>query len=71
MKEKFFTDVDHLEVLVKFYINYHGDDEDLDYEFQVSKGYIYYIKKRHDFVSKPCHIKRQPSMNIVYMNQFI
>lgn len=71
MKGKCFTDVDCLEVLVEFYINYHGDDEDLDYEFQVSKGYIYYFKKRHGFVSKLCHIKRRPSMNIVYMNQFI
>ena len=57
MKRRCFTDVDCLEVLVEFYINYHGDDEYLDYEFQVSKGNIYYFKKRHGFVSNLCHIK--------------
>lgn len=39
MKGKCFTDIDCLEVLVEFYINYHGDDIDIDYELQVSKGY--------------------------------
>ena len=70
-KGKCFSDADYVELLVEFYLNYHMNDEKLNYEFTFSNGYIYNFKKRHAFVSKLCHIKRRPSLNITYLNKFI
>lgn len=70
-KGKCFTDDDCIETLIDAYLEIHWNDENINIEFSISRGYVYYFKKRHNFVSKLCHIKRRPSLNKILLDNFI
>ena len=70
-KGKCFCDMDAIEILTDAYIQKHADDEEIDTTFNLSNGYIYYFKIRHNFVSKLCHIKRRPSNKQIFIDNFI
>lgn len=63
LKGSCFTDEDGIEILTNAFLDKHYNDENFDFEYNVSNGYIYEFKKRHSFVSKLCHLKRRPSTN--------
>ena len=71
LPNKCFTDSDCVEILTQTYLEKHQNDENINYSFIVSKGYIYYFKMRHGFVSKLCHLKRRPSINTAIIASFI
>ena len=69
-----FTDEDGMEIITQAYLDKHYNDEEFDFEYNVSKGYIYSFKKRHNFVSKLCHLKRRPTAdydNFDFIDNFI
>lgn len=69
-----FTDGDGMEIITQAYLDKHYNDEEFDFEHNVSKGYIYSFKRRHNFVSKLCHLKRRPTTdydNFDFIDNFI
>lgn len=66
-----FCDMDAIEHLTEAYLDIHSEDEKIDISFNISKGYVYYFKIRHNFVSKLCHIKRSPSTKEIFIDNFI
>lgn len=73
-KGECFTDEDAVEILTDAFLDKHYDDEDFDFTYVVSNGYIYDFKLRHNFVSKLCHLKRRPiqdSNNSTFIDNFI
>lgn len=71
VKGNCFCDMDAIEYLTEAYLDIHSEDENIDTTFNISKGYIYYFKIRHSFVSKLCHIKRRPSTKEIFIDNFI
>ena len=70
-KHCFFNDSECIEILVDAYLTMHSNDENINFLISFSRGFIYYFKKRHGFVSRICHLKRRPSTTSVYINYFI
>lgn len=58
-----FTDEDGIETLTNAYLEKYYHVKNFDFEYNVSNGHIYEFKKRHNFVSKLCHLKRRPTSN--------
>lgn len=71
IQNKCFNDEDCITIITNAYLEKHANDDDIDFEYVVSNGYIYNFKNRHGFVSKLCHLKRRPQINQEKIEMFI
>lgn len=63
-----------MEVITHANLGKHYSNENFYFECTVSYIYIYSFKKRHNFVSKLCHLKRFPTTdydNFDFIDNFI